>query len=174
MSERRLEASQARLGNAVWMSSLEEPFLRDSAWVTRGTAPIWLSWYFYMLRGARQTCDKRGSHRSWCVYHARAAPDHHNSGSADSSPIPIKLMNDRGGDSLKGAESLTLNHEDINRIIKKSVNGFLLYASQWRNWIALRRRVGQWKSDRWCWKNNEITHWLKALSYSWRYYENVI
>lgn len=32
MSERRLETSQ---GNTVWMSSLEEPFLRDSAWVTR-------------------------------------------------------------------------------------------------------------------------------------------
>lgn len=106
MSERRLETSQ---GNTVWMSSLEEPSLQDSAWVTRG--PPRLSLYFSTLyvgrKGARQMRGKCGSHRSYpCnIWYS----DHHNSGSTVLSLVPIKLTNDRG--RFEGKHSSVVNHD---------------------------------------------------------------
>lgn len=107
MSERRLETSQ---GNTVWMSSLEEPSLQDSDWVTRG--PPRLSLYFSTLyvgrKGVRQMRGKCGSHRSYScnIWYS----DHHNSGSTVLSLVPIKPTNDRGG--FEGKHSSTVNHDD--------------------------------------------------------------
>lgn len=73
----------------------------------------WLPWYFSTLQYverevARQMRDKCGSHRSssrnvWYL-------DHHNSGSAVLSLIPIKLTNDCGW--FEGEHSPAVNHED--------------------------------------------------------------
>lgn len=118
MSERRLETSQ---GNTVWMSSLEELSLRDSAWVTRETVLIFFDVAIVEREVMRQMGDKYGSH---CSSSRNAQySDHHNSGSAVLSLIPIKLMNDCG--QFEGKHLPAVNHEDKSGY-QQTANGFLL------------------------------------------------